>query len=223
MGFADPRERAEDPREVGLGPLPEALGRWEGILLSEAGAILTYHVGEVRVLEKYSAFKLGEEVAMSRVLRIGPHEKALTLVLDETGQVEAHCKTGEVGMLDGRLVVRFAPQTEETDHVVVIAPRVPGDGDAIARVEELAIAGFEKAEVPAAARWPEVITTKGTHPETTDAFVIDEIALPVPNPWKRNVRLSGLDFFSDGRAALSTFDGDVWIVSGIDDSLGEVK
>jgi glucose/arabinose dehydrogenase len=39
--------------------------------------------------------------------------------------------------------------------------------------------------------------------------------LPDPNPWRRNIRLGGFDFFPDGRAAFCTFDGDVWIAEGI--------
>ena len=29
--FEDPREASVDPKEVGLGPIPEAMGRWEGM------------------------------------------------------------------------------------------------------------------------------------------------------------------------------------------------
>ena len=43
--------------------------------------------------------------------------------------------------------------------------------------------------------------------------------LPEKNPWNASIRFAGLDFFPDGRAALCTWDGDVWIVSGLDDSL----
>jgi hypothetical protein len=36
------------------------------------------------------------------------------------------------------------------------------------------------------------------------------------------MRFGGLDFFSDGRAALCTWSGDVWVVSGIDEKLEKV-
>ncbi|MFV1996226.1 MAG: hypothetical protein ACC661_12380, partial [Verrucomicrobiales bacterium] len=65
-------------------------------------------------------------------------------------------------------------------------------------------------------------STRGNISQQEKAFVIDEVTLPVPNPWKRNVRLSGLDFFKDGRAAVCTYDGDVWIVDGIDAGLEKV-
>ncbi len=219
--FADPREPAADSREVGLGPIPEAMGRWQGILLSEAGAVLKYQVAGTQVREKVRGFPVGKERGVLRALRIGPHEGELVLLLDEGGKVDAICETASVVEIEGRLAVRFAAQARETDHAVLMVPR--GLGDKVALRGEQAAPGWAGAEKPAAARWPEVVTTVGTRSQGDEAYVIDEIALPIPNPWKRNVRLSGIDFFADGRAALITFDGDVWIVSGIDDTLGEVR
>jgi hypothetical protein len=54
------------------------------------------------------------------------------------------------------------------------------------------------------------------------AFVVDEITLPFQNPANSWMRLAGLDFFADGRAAVSTINGDVWIASGIDDTLEKI-
>lgn len=45
------------------------------------------------------------------------------------------------------------------------------------------------------------------------AYVIDTVDVPFENPYHSWMRTSGLDFFSDGRAAVSTWSGDVWIVS----------
>ena len=47
-------------------------------------------------------------------------------------------------------------------------------------------------------------------------YVMDTIALPEPNPWNAWMRMSAIDFFDDGRAAVSTLGGDVWIVDGLD-------
>ena len=46
--------------------------------------------------------------------------------------------------------------------------------------------------------------------------------MPEQNPWNSWMRFVAFDFFSDGRAAISTWSGDVWIVSGIDDKLGKL-
>ena len=55
------------------------------------------------------------------------------------------------------------------------------------------------------------------------AYVMDELELPVDNPWNAWMRMSALDFFDDGRLAVSTLGGDVWIVSGIDDTLEHLR
>ncbi|MDQ8189493.1 DUF1080 domain-containing protein [Roseibacillus persicicus] len=52
-----------------------------------------------------------------------------------------------------------------------------------------------------------------------DPFLVDQIPLPPvlkDSPYKNKVRLTDFDFFSDGdRAALCTWDGDVWLLSGL--------
>ena len=40
---------------------------------------------------------------------------------------------------------------------------------------------------------------------------------PANNPWNCQLRLTGFDFYADGRrAAVCTWDGDVWLVDGVD-------
>ncbi len=72
------------------------------------------------------------------------------------------------------------------------------------------------------ARWPTKIEVKGELASDSAAYVVDTIPLPSDNPWKSWMRLSALDFFSDGRAAVATLNGDVWIVSGLDAELERV-
>src|SRR5205814_2415495 len=70
------------------------------------------------------------------------------------------------------------------------------------------------------ARWTEPVVTNGTLGSGDAPYVVDTIDIPEKNPWNSWLRFGGLDFFSDGRAALCTWSGDVWIVSpGIDDKL----
>ena len=51
------------------------------------------------------------------------------------------------------------------------------------------------------------------------SYVVDTITEPFPNPYRVSTFLGGFDFLPDGRAAVCTFHGDVWIVSGIDEKL----
>ena len=72
-------------------------------------------------------------------------------------------------------------------------------------------------------RWNEVVETQGvigTPAAETDSYVIDKLTIPYENPYNSWMRTAAFDFFPDGtRAALTTWSGDVWIVSGIDEGL----
>ena len=65
-------------------------------------------------------------------------------------------------------------------------------------------------------RWPEVLTTEAVLGSSSGPFAVDVLTPPVNNPWLAQMRLTGFDFFEDGdRAAVCSWDGDVWLVSGL--------
>jgi mono/diheme cytochrome c family protein len=69
-----------------------------------------------------------------------------------------------------------------------------------------------------AARWPQQITTQGTRSTDEGMLTIDEIVMPENNPWRSWMRPGAFDFFADGKSmAVSTWSGDVWVVSNLDD------
>jgi glucose/arabinose dehydrogenase len=70
-------------------------------------------------------------------------------------------------------------------------------------------------------QWP-ALTTSGKRGADNGPYAVDTITLPTDNPWKSWIRPIAHDFFSDGRLALSTMGGDVWVASGIDDGLEKV-
>ena len=71
-------------------------------------------------------------------------------------------------------------------------------------------------------RWPEILSTRGELGAQAP-YALDTVEVPFENPWNAWVRTSAIDFFEDGRAAVSTLGGDVWIVSGLDADLEEVQ
>ena len=72
-------------------------------------------------------------------------------------------------------------------------------------------------------RWPQKLVTQGTLGTNTGPYAVDTLTEPDPNPWRSWMRFGGLDFFPDGnRAALTTWNGDVWIVSGVGGNLREL-
>ena len=67
-------------------------------------------------------------------------------------------------------------------------------------------------------RWPEVLKTQPIIGRDDGPFAVDVLTLPENNPWLCQMRPSGFDFLPDGRsAAVCTWDGDVWLVDGLDD------
>ena len=47
---------------------------------------------------------------------------------------------------------------------------------------------------------------------------MDDIALPLENPWRRNVRPGDIQFLKDGTGVSVTLDGDVWLVRGLNET-----
>ncbi|TWU51792.1 DUF6797 domain-containing protein [Rubripirellula reticaptiva] len=72
-------------------------------------------------------------------------------------------------------------------------------------------------------RWPETFETIGYRGFQSGAYAVDTISIPESTPWNTWFRTSAIDFFPDGRMAVATVGGDVWIVSGIDDDLLNVR
>lgn len=72
-------------------------------------------------------------------------------------------------------------------------------------------------------RWGDPITTKGVRSNSTKPFAVDTITIPYENRYNALMFTSGFDFLPDGRAVVCTVHGDVWLVSGIDEELTEIK
>ncbi len=184
----DPRERGKaEAGELGLGPVPVTLGRFSGIRLVEGGMQLEYTIGSTAVRERFMA----DGAKAVRLIEIGPREQKL------------HLRTGAQD--DDWLSV--PPSKVATTHRIIIAPA----GDVLADQLD----AFAELKAPAR-RWKTSVMAGAVIPPAKDApWVFDDLPLPMPNPWKRNVRPADLEFYADGRAAVLTFDGDVWIVDGL--------
>jgi hypothetical protein len=65
---------------------------------------------------------------------------------------------------------------------------------------------------PGPARWGKPIVTKLERGKDEGPFAIDTLTVPYDNPFKALFFCTGLDFLPDGRVAVCTCHGDVWLV-----------
>jgi len=68
-------------------------------------------------------------------------------------------------------------------------------------------------------RWPDPLSTTGYLGLESGGYRLDTLPVPESTPWKTWFRTSAIDFFADGRMVVTTYGGDVWIVSGVDRDL----
>lgn len=224
----DPRSPSNSPEEVGRGPLDEQLGRFLGIELSTPGPVLKYVVGGVELKEWINITQSGSQTTVERHFLVPAHAQSLTLVAGQQGEASFSASIQGNGSVkhsnqDGvNYVTLAASPTPVTLQVhYALSPKVaPNEAKAISKETP------EKTfSIPKATTWTETITTAGkVDPHTKDAYAIEDIPLPNPNPWKRNVRVADLAFLDDqGNAAAVTMDGDVWLISGLKDDLKAVS
>jgi glucose/arabinose dehydrogenase/cytochrome c2 len=207
----DPREPAPTLEEVGRGPLSEAQGRFKAERFAGRAAVIEYTAGGADVREWIRA----TSSAIVRQVEVGAVANPMWLVLGaKAAQTNIAPCEGSAGASS---IETVAIGTE-----MVAAVRIPAHAETLRLCIAFADGAAPKvaaAAMPSGAparRWPQEVTTAITRSTAAEAFVVDDIALPVDNPWKRNVRPGDVQFLADGTGALVTLDGDVWIARGLD-------
>ena len=126
-----------------------------------------------------------------------------------------------------RIALKLPPRQSPAAFRLVVATtkhdKVKAFGEFLRKVDEssLSLAEWLKG---GPAHWPKEVKVHGKRGNDDGPFAVDTITAPEDNPYHSWLRFGGLDFFADGtRAALSTWSGDVWVVSGIDDDLQNLR
>ena len=230
--FTDPREPAPSPEEVGRGPLPEGMGRLKALRLVRDGVVLEYTVAETDIREWMTVGDQNGVATVERHFAVGPSTRTLWLIPGAKKNDAALSIGTQPGLslkLETLPVATASPSNADASGAAW-AVQVPAHTSSI----EFCVALAEKSPAPSIApraipvepparRWPQTITTKVSLSTSKDALVVDEIALPVDNPWRRNVRPGDVQFLRDGTGVIVTLDGDVWLARGMHEPAGTVR
>jgi hypothetical protein len=213
---------------------------YQGLYLHNNRVLLTTIVDGAEVLE--SAL-LGEETGVViREIEVAPHVRGMWMCIAEGSGIELLAdaqrvtwrdRTGNAHtvILDSASADICFEQHESSvllhlpDSNKPLAARLRyWSGNAIP-VSTLAAVLPELAplKMPGGRRWGGPLPTRGgLAPESELPYVVDHIPPPRDNPFHALFFLAGLDFFSNGDAAVCTVHGDVWIVRGLDADLQQV-
>lgn len=222
--LVDPRPPTPDVRETGRGPLAGDQGRFLAIHPLASGAQLDYTIGTTQVRERVHSQTIGSGWTVDREFQIDPTPEPLTLIIGGTPRDAAY-------QPEIRVFAQESPglppvRLEETAEHLWVA-RVPGTPQGRQFTVRLrspgladttpSIAATDEARTKPRPRWPERLRTPIVRSPAQEAYVFDVIDLPLDNPWRRKLRIADMAFLPDGRAGLVTFDGDVWLLQGLED------
>ena len=228
--FTDPRPHGRDGQPYGQ--LPQTHARFRALHHAEDRIVLDFSVGDTRILEAARVEPgTAADALVTRLWWIAPHDRPLRARVAAIGDGDGRTAAAIVGTApagaaalvaqDGFHVLELPARTEPLTIAVTLAG---GTAEQLAaRMGALAPADDLLAVIgrPARNPWNAVLETRVTRGSDTGPFATDILAPPVGNPWHAQLRFGGIDFLSADTAALCTWDGDVWTVSGMggDDKL----
>jgi hypothetical protein len=229
-----------DPRSNNQGPLPKNWAHYDGLYVYGDQVVLQYSVGGIVVLETPGLENVNGQQIFTRTFQFSQDGSDQILLLAdnveglESEGTPAIVKLGGGKSLatdgaalprgakleataDGRLVLKLPQVQANRPFRISFSTGIQADGFNAIRARPLP--DLRNLTKGGAARWTEPVVTKGVRSTDEGPYVVDTLTEPYPNPWNIRTFFGGFDFFADGRAAICTFHGDVYVISGIDDSL----
>lgn len=209
--FKDLRFVGRDQKRYG--PLPLAWGRFVGVHYQQDRPIIEYRIAKRRILERYTSSEPG---VFQRTLHIseGPHPLKHRLAPIEIAVAYSADSDIKISTENGFHILNIPAGEEIRFHCHLS----PGKPQGLTKLEAASSIPNLKslAASPKAPQWKAVIKKKVQPHEDNAPYVVDELTLPKPNPWNCRTRFGGIDFFNDpNKAAVCTWDGDVWLIDDI--------
>ncbi len=249
-GWADAKGQRHS-KHPPTAPLPREWARYRGMYLHGKRVVLSYSVGGVDVLESPWArdneitrtLRVGPCKHELRLLLAEMPGKVRLGIAGALGEasVETPPRSGLESVfvlgLDeqtrlavdrgGRIEARLRPSSESRRLTVVYrAAREPGkpggNGKKAPPGPGIAVPAIENWTKGGPGRYPRPLLTRGETAKDTAPHVLDTLTIPHANPHNALFFCTGLDFLPDGRLAVCTAHGDVWLVSGADAKLSRL-
>ena len=247
-GWASSTGSIEDNRARHQGPLPKDWAHYEGLYVNGDRVVLSYTVQGNPVLEMPGFEPVHGKDSFTRTIQFPKGARNLSLVIASGIAPGAPTVgTGRAGVANlnrsngETLSVGFANLPSGTE--IVTDPA----GNAVLKISKVAAnspfllsfsvgGGTPRVNAGAVkptdlrtlihggpARWTDQPVTQGKLGTEDGPYQVDTITEPFPNAYNTRTFWGGFDFLPDGRAVICAFHGDVWIVSGIDDTLQNLK
>ncbi len=222
--FKDPRPRWQDPEELGRGPLDSDKGNWEGIEDLGSGARLFYEIYGTAVTEIFSVVDIQGRSILRRQIWLGPVNESLSLVLNDFGNETSpkdqllQTTRHSISIIENRYATIEIPISKNSQQFNIFYSI---DGESIGQLDDANL--DQEKTLKNGSRWQQTISSGIETGEPTQEFIVDEITLPYPNPWKRRIRPVDILFRKNGDAIILTFDGDLYSVKGLSENKTKIQ
>jgi hypothetical protein len=211
--FKDPRPMSRKDRNYGVrpyGPIPRTWAHYKGLYKHGNKIIIKYTVGTTTVHEMFGMIGDTNKPILTRTMNFDKVTKTLYVrVAPENVPVGiAGSSKAKLAKMDGFQVVRISPGA--TQLVIRI-----GEGADTLKIK-MKSPDLSPLLKGGPKRWAELVKTQ-IKPGNNDPYAIDTLTAPHDgnNPWNSWMRLGGFDFINADTAAVCTWMGDVWLVTGI--------
>ncbi|MDB6039323.1 MAG: Cytochrome c, partial [Verrucomicrobiales bacterium] len=224
--FTDPRFHGRDDKPYG--PLPRAWAHYKGTFFHDNKVVIAYTVGDTEILELPGWEASGGASLFSRTLNVGKSSRDLWMrVAPENVSVSlATQNAATLVKTNGFTLLRIPANATPLKLKLLIGGAAmttdPSQSFAHQFSPATELSTLTHGGSP---RWNPLLATRGKLGNNDGPFAVDELTPPPDeaNPWHTWMRFGGFDFFKDGqRAAICTWNGDVWIVSGINGELSQL-
>ncbi|MFT5906186.1 MAG: hypothetical protein ACI9E1_001792, partial [Cryomorphaceae bacterium] len=208
------------------GPLPKSWVNYKGLYKNGSDIIVSYTVGKAEIKEIAS---LLDKNIFARQLQIGPRDQELVTLLGKQSATRNFALKAPEGVAikskEGNLYLHI-PKGSNSINIMLGFAEMSSKEIETSLPEPLTLESLTKGGT---GQHTQTITTKGIQgqDDSNTPFLVDEMPLPAIDTTPGNVwmRLGGFDFFQNNpdRAAVCTWQGDVWLVDGVAGDLDELK